>query len=220
MPAIIDPNIAKTMPKTLVAHTGMDALTHATEAYVAVLHDNFTDPLALKALMMIKENLINSYNGDEKAKELMHEAQCLAGMAFSNALLGITHSMAHKVGAVFGIPHGCANAIFLPYVISYNRKACEDRYAYIARTLELEGDTNLELVDSLIALINDLNNKLDIPCSMKEYGIKEEEFNKNLDFIAHNAVLDACTGSNPREIDDETMKKMFICTYKGEKVDF
>ncbi|QKF83062.1 iron-containing alcohol dehydrogenase [Halarcobacter ebronensis] len=218
--AIVDPNIAKTMPQKLVAHTGMDALTHATEAYVAALHSNFSDPLAIKSLQMIKDTLIDSYNGDEKAKELMHEAQCLAGMAFTNALLGITHSMAHKVGAVFGIPHGCANAIFLPYVISYNRKACEDRYADIAKSLKLEGETSKELVDSYIDFIDGLNDKLNIPHSMKEYGIDEKEFEEHLDFIAHNAVLDACTGSNPRKIDDATMRELFICTFTGKKVDF
>lgn len=218
--AIIDPDIAKTMPKKLIAHTGMDALTHATEAYVAALHSNFSDPLALKSLAMIKETLIDSYEGVEKAKEMMHEAQCLAGMAFSNALLGITHSMAHKVGAVFGIPHGCANAIFLPYVISYNRKACEERYADIARYLELDGSNEKELVDSFITLISDLNDKLDIPNSMEEYGIDEKDFQDNLDFIAKNAVLDACTGANPRQIDDEAMKKLFICSYYKKEVDF
>ncbi|WP_321469944.1 iron-containing alcohol dehydrogenase [Halarcobacter sp.] len=218
--AIVDPNIAKTMPQKLVAHTGMDALTHATEAYVAALHSNFSDPLALKSLEMIKKSLVDSYNGDEKAKELMHEAQCLAGMAFSNALLGITHSMAHKVGAVFGIPHGCANAIFLPYVISYNRKACEDRYADIAKYLKLEGETSKELVDSYIDFIDELNNKLNIPHSMEEYGINKNEFEEHLDFISHNAVLDACTGANPRTIDDKTMKELFICTFEGKKVDF
>lgn len=218
--AIVDPNIAKTMPQKLVAHTGMDALTHATEAYVAALHSNFSDPLALKSLEMIKDNLSNSYKGDEKAKELMHEAQCLAGMAFTNALLGITHSMAHKVGAVFRIPHGCANAIFLPYVISYNRKACEERYATIAKFLQLEGSSSKELVDSFIKFIDDLNDKLDIPHSMKAYGVSKEEFEEHLDFISHHAVLDACTGANPRQIDDKAMKELFICTFEGKKVDF
>ncbi len=180
----------------------------------------------------------------------MHDAQCLAGMAFSNALLGIVHSMAHKVGAVFHIPHGCANAIFLPYVIQYNRKNCEDRYGDIAKMLKLEGNTNGELTDSLIKMIDDMNDKLAIPhtmkeygiaeCdfndnlkmiddmndklaiphTMKEYGIAECDFNDNLKFISHNAVLDACTGSNPREIDDETMEKLFKCTYYGDKVRF
>lgn len=216
--AIVDPALAQTMPPKLVAHTGMDALTHAIEAYTASNRSNFSDPLAIKAIEMVKANLLKSFEGDEEARNLMHEAQCLAGMAFSNALLGIVHSMAHKVGAVFHIPHGCANAIFLPYVIQYNRTKCEDRYADIARVLKLDGNTDSELTDSLIKMINGMNDELSIPHSMKEYGIEETEFKSYLTFIAHNAVLDACTGSNPREIDDATMEKLFECTYYGTKV--
>ena len=218
--AIVDPDMAQTMPKTLTAHTGMDALTHAIEAYTASLRSNFSDPLALKAIEMVRDNLVNSYSGDKKARNEMHEAQCLAGMAFSNALLGIVHSMAHKTGAVFHIPHGCANAIFLPYVIEYNRKVCEDRYANIARMLKLEGNNDGELTDSLIGMINDLNTALEIPHTLKEYGVTLEEFESNVDYISENAVLDACTGSNPREIDAATMKKLFTCTFNGDKVDF
>ena len=218
--AIVDPNLAQTMPKKLVAYTGMDALTHGIEAYTASLRSNFSDPLAIQGIKLVKEHLINSYNGDVKAKNLMHEAQCLVGMAFSNALLGIVHSMAHKTGAVFHIPHGCANAIFLPYVIQYNRSECEDRYANIARELKLAGNNDKELTDSLIKMINDLNTELDIPHSMKEYGIDEADFKANLEFVSHNAVLDACTGSSPRAIDDKTMEKLFTCTYYGTKVDF
>ncbi|MGU8705759.1 iron-containing alcohol dehydrogenase [Clostridium perfringens] len=218
--AIVDPSLAETMPEKLVAHTGMDALTHAIEAYTASLRSNFTDPLALKAIEMVNMHLVNSYKGDMEARGEMHEAQCLAGMAFSNALLGIVHSMAHKVGAVFHIPHGCANAIFLPYVIKYNRKACEDRYANIARHIGLKGESERELTDALIDLINKFNKELNIPSSMKEYGIDENEFKANLKFIAHNAVLDPCTGSNPREINDETMEKLYTCAYYGSDVDF
>ncbi len=218
--AIVDPSLAETMPEKLVAHTGMDALTHAIEAYTASLRSNFTDPLALKAIEMVNMHLVNSYNGDMEARGEMHEAQCLAGMAFSNALLGIVHSMAHKVGAVFHIPHGCANAIFLPYVIKYNRKACEDRYANIARHIGLKGESERELTDALIDLINKFNKELNIPSSMKEYGIEENDFKANLKFIAHNAVLDPCTGSNPREINDETMEKLYTCAYYGSDVDF
>ena len=218
--AIVDPSLAETMPEKLVAHTGMDALTHAIEAYTASLRSNFTDPLALKAIEMVKMHLVNSYKGDMEARGEMHEAQCLAGMAFSNALLGIVHSMAHKVGAVFHIPHGCANAIFLPYVIKYNRKACENRYANIARHIGLKGESERELTDALIDLINKFNKELNIPSSMKEYGIDENDFKANLKFIAHNAVLDPCTGSNPREIDDETMEKLYTCAYYGSDVDF
>lgn len=218
--AIVDSDIAQTMPAKLVAHTGMDALTHALEAYVAGARSAISDPLAMQAIVMVRDNLVKSFEGDKKARDEMHIAQCLAGMAFSNALLGITHSMAHKIGAVFHIPHGCANAIFLPYVIEYNRKVCEDRYATIARTLGLKGNTDKELVDSLIKLINDLNTKLNIPSTIKEWGVSEEDFKANVEFMAHNAVLDACTGANPREIDDETMVKLYNCTFYGEKVNF
>lgn len=218
--AILDPELAQTMPAKLVAHTGMDAITHAIEAYTASLRSNFSDPLALKAIDMIDKNIIKSYNGNEEARDLMHEAQCLAGMAFSNALLGIVHSMAHKTGAVFHIPHGCANAIFLPYVIQYNRINCEDRYADIARMLKLDGTTDAELTDSLIAKINELNVSLNIPSTMKEYGVTEEDFLTNVKYVAHNAVLDACTGSNPRTIDDEAMEKLLTCAFYGKKVDF
>ena len=218
--AIVDPTIAQTMPNTLVAHTGMDALTHAIEAYVAGLRSSFSDPLAMQAIAMTKENLLKSFEGSEEARNEMHIAQCLAGMAFSNALLGITHSMAHKTGAVFHIPHGCANAIFLPYVIDFNKKACGDRYAEIARSLKLSGSTQDELIDSLTNMIINLNKVMNIPCSLAEYGVTKEEFEANVDFISENAVNDACTGSNPRSVSVEEMKKIFTCTFTGEKVNF
>lgn len=218
--AIVDPALAQTMPPKLTAHTGMDAITHAIEAYVATARSHVSDPLAMQAIVMVNEHLINSYKGDKEARDEMHIAQCLAGMAFSNALLGIVHSMAHKTGAVFHIPHGCANAIYLPYVIQFNRKACESRFATIAKTLGLAGNTDAELTDSLVALIQDMNRKLNIPLTLKEYGVTEEDFNANLEFISKNAILDACTGSNPRPITVEEMKKVFECTYSGKKVDF
>ncbi|BAQ13584.1 iron-containing alcohol dehydrogenase [Clostridium botulinum] len=218
--AIVDPDLAQTMPAKLTAHTGMDALTHAIEAYVAGLRSVFSDPLAMQAIVMVKEYLVKSYNGNKEARGQMHLAQCLAGMAFSNALLGITHSMAHKTGAVFHIPHGCANAIFLPYVIQYNSKSCGERYATIAKKLGLAGENQDELVKSLIEMIREMNKTMNIPLNLKEYGIAEEDFKENVKYISHNAVLDACTGSNPREINDETMEKLFACTYYGEDVTF
>ena len=138
--AIVDPDLAETMPQKLTAHTGMDAMTHAVEAYVSTLHCNYTDPLALHAIKMIHENLKKSYDGDKEARAAMHDAQCLAGMAFSNALLGIVHSMAHKTGAAYQgdhIIHGAANAMYLPKVIQYNAKVPEaaERYADIALSL-------------------------------------------------------------------------------------
>ncbi|SHI28516.1 iron-containing alcohol dehydrogenase [Clostridium intestinale] len=218
--AIVDPDLAETMPKKLTAHTGMDALTHAIEAYVATLNSPFSDPLAIKAIQMVYEHLFYSYNEDKSSREQMHYAQCLAGMAFTNALLGITHSMAHKSGAVFHIPHGCANAIYLPYVIDFNKKACMDRYAHIAKCAGLKGETDEELVDSLTESIRELNRKMDIPLSLQEYGIDENLFKEKAALMAERAVADACTGSNPRTIDKEQMQKVYECAYYGTKVDF
>ena len=218
--AILDTDIPLSMPKTLTAHTGMDALTHAIEAYVASARSDFSDPLALKAISDIYDSLIDSYYGDKDARGKMHIAQCLAGMAFSNALLGIAHSLAHKTGAMFDIPHGCCNAILLPSVIQYNAKVCADRYATIARMLGLTGNTDKQLTDALIDSIKELNKKLGIAQTYKENGVSEELFKQHIDEIAANAVLDPCTGSNPRKIDAEGMKKVLTCAYYGEPVTF
>lgn len=218
--AIVDPALAYTMPPTLTAHTGMDALAHATEAFVACNRSYFSDPLALQAILMIRDNLVKSYKGDAEARDNMHIAQCLAGMAFSNALLGIIHSMAHKSGAVFHIPHGCLNAIYMPYVIDYNRKVCADRYAAIARHLGLEGTTDEELTDAYRNFCISLNIHLDIPLTLREYGVKEVDFLANVDRMAANAVEDACTGCNPRPTSAVEFKKLYTAGYYGEKVDF
>ena len=223
--AIVDPEIAETMPPKLVAHTGMDALTHAIEAYVSTLNGPFTDPLALKAIEMVFDYLPDSYNGDMGAREQMHYAQCLAGMAFSNALLGIVHSMAHKTGAAFStghIPHGCANAIYLPYVIKYNAKdkTAEKRYAQIAKSINLQGNTDKALVDALCDKIDAYNVKLNIPKTLKEFGVNEDEFKEKVSKIAELAVADACTGSNPRPITPAEMEKLLTCTYYGTAVTF
>ncbi len=217
--AIVDPALAETMPQKLVAHTGMDALTHAIEAYVSTVASPFTDPLAMKAIQMVIQYLPASYEGCTDAREQMHYAQCLAGMAFSNALLGIVHSMAHKTGAAFStghIPHGCANAIYLPYVIAYNAKdmRAAKRYEDIANALGLDG------VSALCAKIDEYNKRLGIPKTLKEFGIQEEEFKTKLPDIAKNAIGDACTGSNPRIPTQEEMEKLFTAIYYGEKVDF
>lgn len=221
--AIVDPDLAETMPQTLTAHTGMDALTHAVEAYVSTLNSPFTDPLALKAIEMVFDYLPESFEGNMDAREQMHYAQCLAGMAFSNALLGIVHSMAHKTGAAFStghIPHGCANAIYLPYVIKYNAKTAAKRYADIAKFVGIKGETDAELVEGLCAKIDQYNAQLSIPKTLKEFGINEAEFLEKVDAIAENAVGDACTGSNPREITPAQMAELFKCTYYGTEVNF
>ena len=223
--AIVDSALAETMPKKLVAHTGMDAMTHAIEAYVSTLHCNYTDAVALHAIKMIHKELKKSFDGCMTARAEMHDAQCLAGMAFSNALLGIVHSMAHKTGAAFStghIPHGCANAIYLPYVIQYNAKdpVAAKRYAEIARRMGLPGTSEKALINSLIEKIDDFNVRLNIPKTLKDFGINEDEFKEKVDKIAELAVGDACTGSNPRAIDPAAMAKLLTCTYYGTEVDF
>jgi len=235
--AIVDPALAQTMPKKLVAHTGMDALTHAIEAYVSTANCDYTDPLALHAIEMIRDNLVDSYNEDKKARSEMHNAQCLAGMAFSNALLGIVHSMAHKTGAVFGdlgahIIHGAANAMYLPKVIAFNAKdeTAKKRYAKIADIIGLAGNSDEEKVKALIAYVRDLNDQLNIPHCIQHYGadsypteqgfVPENIFLERLHDIAVNAIADACTGSNPRQPSVEEMEKLLKCCYYDTEVDF
>ena len=235
--AIVDPDLAQTMPKKLVAHTGMDAMTHSVEAYVSTCNCDYTDPLALHSIKMIKETLVDSYNGNEDARAAMHNAQCMAGMAFSNALLGIVHSMAHKTGAAFEqygahIIHGAANAMYLPKVIQFNAKneVAAKRYAAIADHIHLGGETVTEKVDLLVKFLRGLNDKLNIPQCIKHYGadsypceqgfVPEDVFLAKLPEIAKNAIGDACTGSNPRIPTQEEMEKLFKCCYYDLDVDF
>ena len=235
--AIVDPDLAETMPPKLVAHTGMDAFTHAVEAYVSTANCDFTDPLAIHAIEMIQGTLADSYNGDMEKRAAMHNAQCLAGMAFSNALLGIVHSMAHKTGAAFAdygahIIHGAANAMYLPKVIAFNAKdeTAKKRYGVIADYMKLGGSTDDEKVQLLIEYIRGMNDKLNIPQCIKNYGadsyptetgfVPEEIFLERLPEIAKNAIDDACTGSNPRQPSQEEMEKLLKCCYYDTEVDF
>lgn len=235
--AIVDPDLAETMPKKLVAHTGMDAMTHAIEAYVSTAHCDFTDPLALHAIKMIQHDLVESYNGNMAKRDSMHNAQCLAGMAFSNALLGIVHSMAHKTGAAFAdygahIIHGAANAMYLPKVIAYNAKvpAAAERYAQIADFMQLGGETQQEKIHLLIAYLRGMNDALNIPHCIAHYGtdsypteqgfVPEDVFLARLPEIAKNSIGDACTGSNPRQPSQEEMEQLLKCCYYDTEVDF
>ena len=235
--AIVDPDLAETMPKKLVAHTGMDAMTHAIEAYVSTANCDFTDPLAIHAIEMIMKDLIPSYNSDMTARDNMHNAQCLAGMAFSNALLGIVHSMAHKTGAAFAdygahIIHGAANAMYLPKVIAFNAKVetAKKRYGVIADYMHLGGNNDDEKVQLLIQYLRNMNDELNIPHCIKHYGpdsfptengfVPENVFLERLPEIAKNAIADACTGSNPRQPSQEEMEKLLKCCYYDTEVDF
>ncbi|MFD3273237.1 bifunctional acetaldehyde-CoA/alcohol dehydrogenase [Paenibacillus dendritiformis] len=211
--AIIDPEFVYSLPKTAVADTGMDVLTHAIEAYVSVMASDYTDGLAIKAIQLVFENLVKSYReACPKAREKMHNASTLAGMAFANAFLGINHSLAHKWGAQYHTAHGRTNAILMPHVIRYNAKkptkfasfpkydhfVADVRYAEIARILGLPARTTEEGVKSLIEAIRGLNRELGIPESFQELGFDPKDFESRVDYLADRAFEDQCTTANPK----------------------
>jgi len=229
--AIIDPELTYTVPKSVTADTGMDVLTHAVEAYVSVMASDYTDALALKSIELVFKYLPRAYKNpdDKEAREKMANASSMAGMAFTNAFLGINHSMAHNLGSVFHIPHGRANAILMPYVIEYNASKptkfiaypkyeyphADERYAEIARFLGLKASTPEEGVKSLIKAIRDLMTEIDIPLTLKDAGIKRDSLEINLDAMANNAFADQCTGTNPRMPLVEELKEIYIKAYEG-----
>jgi acetaldehyde dehydrogenase/alcohol dehydrogenase len=227
--AIVDPQFVMTMPKAITADTGMDVLTHAIEAYVSVLASDYTDGLAMKAIELVFDYLPRSYNDgtDKVAREKMHNASCIAGMAFTNAFLGLNHSMAHKLGGEYHIPHGRANAVLLQYVIAYNGSKptkftsfpkyesyiADEKYAQIAKHLGLPASTTGEGVQSLVNAVNELMKKLNMPMSIKECGVNEADFINKLEVLSDKAFSDQCTNANPRfplvkEI-EEIYKKAF-----------
>lgn len=230
--AIIDPDLTMTVPKKITADTGMDVLTHALEAYVSVMASDYTDALAIKAMELVFDYLKRAYDdgNDAVAREKMHNASCIAGMAFTNAFLGVNHSMAHKIGGEFHIPHGRANAILLPHTIKYNSEKptkftsfpkyetfrADIKYAEVAQKLGFEADTVEEGINSLINAINKLASNLDIKMSFKENGVEESEFLKKLDNIAENAFEDQCTTANPRMPRVEEIKELLRKGYYGE----
>jgi acetaldehyde dehydrogenase / alcohol dehydrogenase len=212
--AIIDPQFVMTVPKHITADTGMDVLTHAIEAYVSCMANDYTDGLAMKAIQLVFEYLPRAYrNGsDELAREKVHNASTIAGMAFANAFLGINHSLAHKLGAEFHIAHGRANTILMPHVIRYNATrptkftafpkynhfVADKRYAEIARTLGLPARTTEEGVESLIQAIINLAHELEIPMSIEANNVDRENFESKVDYLAERAFEDQCTTANPK----------------------
>jgi acetaldehyde dehydrogenase/alcohol dehydrogenase len=211
--AIIDPEFVYSLPKTAVADTGMDVLTHAIEAYVSVMASDFTDGLAIKAIQLVHQYLLKSANeADPYAREKMHNASTLAGMAFANAFLGINHSLAHKWGAQYHTAHGRTNAILMPHVIRYNSKkptkfasfpkyshfVADERYAEIARIIGLPAKTTEEGINSLINWIRDMNKQLGIPESFQAIGFDAKDFESRVDYLADRAFEDQCTTANPK----------------------
>lgn len=218
--AILDTSLVADMHRTLIADTGMDALTHAIEAYTSTMANPITDGLAIKAIQMIVRDLPASYGGDVTARNSVHLAQCMAGMAFSNAILGVVHSMAHKTGRVLDIAHGRANAIYLTYATQYNARTAPEKYAEIARYLGLEGKTDAALVTALVDCIKKLRSDLNMPSSLKEHGTDEAFFMSHIKEIAKEAVGDPCTGTNPRPVSEEEMTGLFEAVYYGKDVTF
>lgn len=230
--AIIDPQFTRSMPKSIVADTGLDVLTHAIEAYVSVMASDYTDGLALHAIEMVFTYLEKSYNGDPLAREKMHNASCIAGMAFTNAFLGLNHSMAHKLGAECHIPHGRANAILLPYVIKYNATkptkfasfpkykeyVADERYAKIARRVGLcSADTPIsEAVDCLVKAIRELMTFTERPLCIKDCGVSEAEFMSKVDELSYKAFEDQCTTANPVYPLVSEIKELYREAYYGE----
>ena len=224
---ILDPQLVKSVPSKITADTGWDVLTHAIEAYVSTEASDFSDALAEKAIKMVFEYLPKAYkNGnDEVARKKMHNASCMAGMAFTNASLGINHSMAHILGGKFHISHGRANAILLPYVIEYNadlndsyntkNSRAAERYADIARMLGVSNGNTKMAVKSLINTIKILAKSMGIPRNIKEVGINKVEYMNELSSLAEIALNDECTVTNPRKPELKELEEMFVKVYKG-----
>ncbi|MFT8401972.1 MAG: bifunctional acetaldehyde-CoA/alcohol dehydrogenase [Lentilactobacillus diolivorans] len=231
--AIVDPQFVQTVPKGTVAASGLDTLCHGFESFVSTMASDYTRPLSLQAIKLVFDNLTASYNGDPQAREEMHNAATLAGMAFANAFLGITHSVAHKLGGEFGITHGIAIAITVPHVIRYNAKLPEKiavwpkyesfrankDYAQIARYVGVEGNTDEELIEGLVQKFINLAHSVGVTLSLKAQGVDKAKFEASLDKLATLAYEDQCTTANPKEPLIADLKQIMIDDYEGTNVE-
>ena len=231
--AIVDPDLVMSLPKSVTADTGMDVLTHSLEAYVSNMASDYTDGLAEKAVELVMNYLEKAYDdgNDKLAREKMHNASTIAGMAFTNAFLGINHSLAHKIGAEFHMPHGRINAILLPYVIKYNSSKptkfvsfpkyeyfiADKKYYELAKKLGLKANTVEEGIESLITRIDEMNEHLNIPKTFKEAGIEEQEFLAKVDMLADRSFEDQCTTANPRLPLVTELKQILLDSYYGNR---
>jgi alcohol dehydrogenase class IV len=220
--AIVDPELPRAMPQKLVGETGLDALTHAIEAYVNTLGNDFSDALAIKAIQQIFKYLRRSYENPEdyEAKTKMHIAATMAGMAFSNSDVAIVHALGHAAGGVLKVPHGKVMAIILPYSVEYNFKAALHKYAEIARAVGIEDKTDNEVVKKFVKAIRQLQHDLGEPGSLKEAGVPREEFEKKLDDLASKAIKSVVLRGNPRPLSLEEAKKLYTYIYEGIRIDF
>ncbi|MEF2734137.1 MAG: 1-propanol dehydrogenase PduQ [Blautia sp.] len=224
--AILDAELVRSVPPAVTADTGIDVLTHAIEAFVSTGANDFTDAAAEKAMKLVRSNLLKVYKNpdDLQARQEMHNASCLAGLAFSNAGLGLNHGMAHTLGAHFHIPHGRANGILLPYVMAFNAGCHEQltptaaRYARIARVLKLDGPSIRQSAFSVVRTTKQYIKQLHIPDSIEAAGVSREDFDAALDEMVEAAYQDACTKTNPRTCSKEDIKGVFLRAYTGRLV--
>ena len=232
--AIVDPDLVMSLPKSITADTGMDVLTHSIESYVSNMASDYTDGLAEKAAELIMNYLETAYNNgsDRQAREKVHNASTIAGMSFTNAFLGINHSLAHKIGAEFHLPHGRINAILLPYVIKYNSSKptkfvsfpkyeyfiADEKYYQLAKKLGLKADTKEEGIKSLIEKIQEMNVNMNIPKSFKDAEVDEQEFLAKVDMLADRAFEDQCTTANPRLPLVSELKQILLDSYYGKEI--
>jgi alcohol dehydrogenase class IV len=210
--AIVDGEVCKSMPPHVTANTGLDALAHALEAYVTPLADDYTDCMAERAVENIFKALPKVYKdgNDMEFRQTMHDASCLAGMSFTNALLGIVHSMAHQVGGMFGVPHGRANAILLPNVIRFNSQESEEKYSKLAKVI---GEKSSE---GLAYRIEKLREEVGVEGSFKDFGVDPKAWSQKINILAKNAMADACTGCNPRKPTHEDLVNLLNLCFNGE----
>ena len=220
--AIIDPELPRTMPRKLVAETGFDVLTHAIEAYVAPVGNDFSDALAIKTIQLVFKYLRRSYGNleDNEAKMKMHIAATMGGLAFTNSDVGIVHALGHVIGGVLHVPHGRAMAIILPYSVEYNVKVAMQKYAEIAKAVGIEAETDSKALEKFVEVLRKLQRELEEPASLREAGISLEEFEKKLDDLASKAIKSVVLRGNPRPLNLEEARKLFTYIYEGKKVDF
>jgi hypothetical protein len=220
--AIVDPELPRAMPRKLVAETGFDALTHAVEAYVATVGNDFSDALAIRTIQLIFKYLRRSYGNREDIEAItkMHMAGTMGGIAFSNSDVAIVHALGHVTGGVLHVPHGRAMAIILPYSVEYNAKVAMQKYAEIAGAIGIEAKTDNQALEKFVETLRQLQRELEEPASLKEAGIPRKEFEKKLDDLANKAIKSVVLRANPRPLNIEEARKLFVYIYEGKKVDF
>lgn len=220
--SILDPELPMLMPKRLTADTGLDALAQGIDGYVSQWSSDFTDAVAIKTIQLVFRYLPRAYeNGkDMEAREKMHNAATMSGLAYGNATCGISHSMGHSLGAIFKIPHGRTVGVFLPYAIEYLSKEVKDRFAEIAKAVDIRAESEDEAVRKLLALIRDLMKKIGEPLSVKEMGISWEDYQKKLEDLVTRAEQDLCNNASPRVPTTEEFRKLFIYAFRGKGIDF